>query len=113
MAQLGIQQFGEPRGRLSRLARQAETDLRATGAKPRRVRLTGIDALTASELRIAELAAGGLTNREIAQALYVTARTVEGHLTNVFRKLDIRARGNLPTALIDVTQPMRPSSHTN
>jgi DNA-binding CsgD family transcriptional regulator len=87
------------------LAGQAETDLRATGAKPRRVRLTGIDALTASELRIAELAADGLTNREIAQALYVTARTVEGHLTNVFRKLDIKARSNLPTALIGTTQP--------
>jgi len=90
------------------LAGQAETDLRATGAKPRRVRLTGIDALTASELRIAELAAGGLTNREIAQALYITARTVEGHLTNVFRKLDIKARSNLPTALIGTTQPARP-----
>jgi DNA-binding CsgD family transcriptional regulator len=88
------------------LAGQAETDLRATGAKARSVRLTGIDALTASELRIAELAADGLTNQEIAQALYITARTVEGHLTSVFRKLDVKRRNHLPAAL---TTPARPA----
>ena len=74
------------------LADRAETELRATGAKPRRAVLTGVDALTASELRVAELAAQGLTNREIAQALFVTSRTVEGHLTQVFRKLDVPSR---------------------
>ena len=74
------------------LADRAETELRATGAKPRRAVLTGVDALTASELRVAELAAQGLTNREIAQALFVTARTVEGHLTQAFRKLDVPSR---------------------
>jgi hypothetical protein len=61
------------------LAERAETELRATGAKPRRVMRTGFEALTASERRIAELAADGLTNCEIAQTLFVTARTVEGH----------------------------------
>ena len=89
------------------LAERAETELRATGAKPRRVMLTGLEALTASERRIAELAADGLTNREIAQILFVTARTVEGHLTNVFNKLDIRARTELPTALATSTQAVR------
>jgi len=74
------------------LADRAETELRATGARPRRAVLTGLDALTASELRVAELAAQGLTNREIAQALFVTARTVEGHLTQAFRKLDVPSR---------------------
>ena len=89
------------------LARQAETELRATGAKPRRVLLNGLEALTASERRIAELAADGLTNREIAQTLFVTARTVEGHLTNVFNKLDVNARTALPAALAAPTQAVR------
>jgi DNA-binding CsgD family transcriptional regulator len=81
------------------LADQAETELRATGARPRRVLLTGLDALTASERRIAELASQGLTNREIAQTLFVTARTVVGHLTSVFRKLQLDSRDELPAAL--------------
>jgi DNA-binding CsgD family transcriptional regulator len=81
------------------LADQAETELRATGAKPRRARLTGVEALTASERRVAELAAQGLTNREIAQALFVTARTVEGHLTRTFQKLDLRSREDLAPTL--------------
>ena len=78
------------------LAERAETELRATGARPRRAVLTGVEALTASERRVAELAADGLTNREIAQALFVTMRTVEGHLTSVFAKLDVRSRAELP-----------------
>jgi DNA-binding CsgD family transcriptional regulator len=89
------------------LAEWAETELRATGAKPRRVMLTGLEALTASERRIAELAADGLTNREIAQTLFVTARTVEGHLTNVFNKLEVKARTGLPIALATSTQAAR------
>ena len=48
---------------------------------------------------MAELAAQGMTNREIAQALFVTARTVEGHLTHTFQKLDLRSREDLATAL--------------
>jgi DNA-binding CsgD family transcriptional regulator len=81
------------------LARRAETELRATGAKPRRVLLTGLEALTASERRIAELAALGHTNSEIAQTLFITTRTVEGHLTHVFQKLEVKTRMELPTAL--------------
>ena len=81
------------------VADRAETELRATGAKPRRAQLTGVEALTASERRVAELAAQGLTNREIAQALYVTARTVEGHLTRTFQKLDVSSREDLAEAL--------------
>jgi DNA-binding NarL/FixJ family response regulator len=61
--------------------------------------LTGLEALTVSERRIAELSGQGLTNRQIAQNLFVTARTVEGHLTQVFHKLDIAARTELPAAL--------------
>jgi DNA-binding CsgD family transcriptional regulator len=81
------------------LADYAETELRATGARPRRVVLTGLDSLTASERRIAEYASQGLTNREIAQALFVTGRTVEGHLTSVFRKLQLQSRNELAEAL--------------
>jgi DNA-binding CsgD family transcriptional regulator len=86
------------------IASRAEIELRATGAKPRRVLLTGLEALTASERRIAELAAEGLSNPQIAQTLFVTSRTVEGHLTHVFQKLDINARTDLLTALAAPTQ---------
>ena len=82
------------------LAARAETELRATGARPRSVVLSGLDSLTASERRVAELARDGMTNREIAQSLFVTARTVEGHLTQVFRKLDLSAREQLAGALV-------------
>jgi DNA-binding CsgD family transcriptional regulator len=81
------------------LAERAEAELRATGARPRRVVLSGLESLTASERRVAELAAQNLTNREIAQLLFVTARTVEGHLTSVFRKLQVSSRDELPAAL--------------
>jgi DNA-binding NarL/FixJ family response regulator len=68
------------------LAERAREELRATGARPRRSILRGVDALTASELRIARMAAEGLTNREIAQELFVTIRTVEMHLTRTDTK---------------------------
>jgi DNA-binding CsgD family transcriptional regulator len=82
-----------------RLAERAETELRATGARPRRIVLTGVESLTASERRIAEFAGQGLTNREIAQMLFITTRTVEGHLTSVFRKLRLDSRSELAGAL--------------
>jgi DNA-binding CsgD family transcriptional regulator len=81
------------------LAAQAETDLAATGARSRSGVLGGLGALTPSERRVAGLAADGLTNRQIAQALMVTPRTVEGHLTSAFRKLDVSSRGRLAAAL--------------
>jgi DNA-binding CsgD family transcriptional regulator len=87
------------------LAELAEAELRATGARPRRVVLTGVDSLTASERRIAELASQGLTNREIAQTLFVTARTVEGHLTSIFRKLQVESRSGLQSVL-EVATPV-------
>ena len=61
--------------------------------------LTGPAALTASERRTAEMAATGLSNAEIAQALFVTVKTVEGHLSGAYRKLDVRSRAELPGAL--------------
>jgi DNA-binding CsgD family transcriptional regulator len=67
--------------------------------RPRRVVRTGVDALTASERRVAGMAADGMTNREIAQALFVTTRTVEVHLTHAYQKLDISSREALPAGL--------------
>jgi DNA-binding CsgD family transcriptional regulator len=79
----------------SRLVERARLELRATGAKPRRAVLTGLQALTPSERRIAELAAQGMSNPEIAQALFVTLNTVEGHLRHVYQKLSISSRREL------------------
>ncbi len=81
------------------LAEHARQELIAAGARPRRDALRGRDALTATESRVAEMAAAGMTNREIAQALFVTLRTVETHLTHAFPKLGIRSRRELPEAL--------------
>jgi class 3 adenylate cyclase/DNA-binding CsgD family transcriptional regulator len=81
------------------LAEHAHEELVATGARPRRVELSGAAALTPSERRIAAMAAEGLSNREIAQALFVTLRTVEMHLSNAFRKLGVSSRTQLPAAL--------------
>ena len=78
---------------------RARDELRATGARPRRQLLSGPASLTASERRVAQLAVEGRTNREIAQELFVTMKTVEMHLSNAYRKLDIRSRGQLKAAL--------------
>lgn len=82
-------------------ADRAHAELVAAGARPRRDRrfMTGPESLTASEMRVAALAAEGLTDRAIAQQLYVTQSAVQFHLRNVFRKLEISARGDLATAL--------------
>ena len=80
------------------LADRAAAELRTAGARPRRRVTTGADALTASEHRVAELAATGMTNKEIAQSLFVTLRTVEMHLSNVYGKLGISSRQNLRAA---------------
>jgi DNA-binding CsgD family transcriptional regulator len=81
------------------LAETARSELYAAGARPRTEALAGVEALTASEKRVADLAAGGDTNRDIAQALYVTPKTVEVHLSNTYRKLGIRSRRELAGAL--------------
>lgn len=83
------------------LATRAAEEQHASGARPRRVPLKGAAALTPSERRIAELAAGGATNRQIAAELYLTPKTVEWHLSHVFSKLDISSRRQLAAALSD------------
>jgi ATP/maltotriose-dependent transcriptional regulator MalT len=91
----------------SGLEAQAHEELLIAGARPQRVALSGVDALTASERRVAELAARGYRNREIAQALFVTLKTVEVHLGHVYAKLAIRGRSQLSDAL-GGPQPARP-----
>jgi DNA-binding NarL/FixJ family response regulator len=81
------------------LVERAEHELGATGARPRRLLLSGVESLTASERRVAQFAAEGLSNKDIAQALFVTTKTVEVHLSNVYRKLGIGSRTELPQAL--------------
>jgi DNA-binding CsgD family transcriptional regulator len=81
------------------LAARAEDELRASGARPRRRAVSGPYAMTASEGRVARMAARGMSNRDIAQALFVTAKTVENQLGSAYRKLGIRSRDELDSAL--------------
>ena len=81
------------------LERRVRAELAAIGIRPRTVDRSGPESLTASELRVVELAAAGGTNREIAQTLFVTEKTVETHLGRAFRKLNISSRRQLRDVL--------------
>ena len=81
------------------LVARGNDELAATGAHPRTILLSGLDSLTASERRVAQMAAEEMSNKEIAQALFVTVKTVEQHLGRVYRKLDIGSRRELGAAL--------------
>jgi DNA-binding CsgD family transcriptional regulator len=81
------------------LIAQANDELAATGARPRKVVQTGLETLTASERRVAQLAADEMSNKDIAQALFVTVKTVEVHLSSVYRKLEISSRRQLAASL--------------
>lgn len=85
------------------LAEQARSELHAAGGRPRTTALSGFESLTPSERRVADLAAAGRTNRDIAQELFVTPKTVERHLGNVYRKLGISNRQELGGQLAGVT----------
>lgn len=81
------------------LTERAHTELWATGARPRTPIRTGLDALTPSERRVADMAASGMSNPAIAQNLFVTVKTVEMHLSSAYRKLSIGSRAALGPAL--------------
>ena len=84
---------------------RARRELVIAGGRPRRDAARGRDALTPGELRVAQLAAAGHTNRQIAQALFVTQRTVENHLTSTYAKLQISSRSGLPPPSAAAAQP--------
>jgi DNA-binding CsgD family transcriptional regulator len=81
------------------LVEHARADLYASGARPRTTAVRGVGALTASERRVVTLAVDGQSNRDIAQTLFVTPKTVEVHLSNAYRKLGVRSRRELGAAL--------------
>jgi DNA-binding NarL/FixJ family response regulator len=92
---LAAQAFTEARTMFEQLGaptwgQQASNELERVGPRRR-----APDELTATELRVAELAAAGMTNREVAQVTYMSAKTVEAHLASVYRKLGIRSRAQL------------------
>lgn len=81
------------------LMERSRRSLRAAGARPRRLAMTGPAALTPAERRVASLAAQGLTNTAIAEMLFINVKTVESHLARAFKKLDVSSRTELPDAL--------------
>jgi DNA-binding CsgD family transcriptional regulator len=82
-----------------RLEERIAEEMRVAGARPRRRALSGPESLTPAEYRVAAAAARGATNREIGQTLFISMRTVEMHLTNTYRKLDISTRTDLAGAI--------------
>jgi ATP/maltotriose-dependent transcriptional regulator MalT len=86
------------------LAGRAMRETTAAGARPRRTAMEGLEALTARERQVAGLAAQGMSNREIAEALFVTVKTVEWHLKHTYEKLGVSSRRELRGALTDAAQ---------
>jgi DNA-binding CsgD family transcriptional regulator len=86
-------------GGMTALRERARVELSATGARPRKPIVTGVDSLTATERRVAGMAAEGRTNRQIAQSLFVTIKAVEAHLHHTYQKLDINTRKSLAGVL--------------
>ena len=76
-------------------AERARQELRASGEKIRRAPPTAAAQLTAQELQVTKLVAAGLSNREVAAQLFVSPRTVDFHLRNVFTKLGVTSRSQL------------------
>lgn len=85
--------------RMTSVLRKATEELLLAGGRPRRDRVTGVSALTPSQLRAARLAVRGLGNRAIAEELVLTIKTVESHLAAAYRKLGITSRDELASRL--------------
>jgi DNA-binding CsgD family transcriptional regulator len=91
------------------LSAHALEELAVTGTRPRRGRLSGVAGLTASERRVAKMAASGASNPEIAQAWFVTRATVESHRHAAYQKLDITSRKQLADVLEAVAIDAEPN----
>jgi DNA-binding CsgD family transcriptional regulator len=104
-AELGAARDRAEHLRLPALAARAEEEQKASGGRPRRARLSGAESLTPSERRIADRARAGASNRQIAAELFLTNKTVEWHMGNVFRKLGVASRQELAAALADEAEP--------
>jgi DNA-binding CsgD family transcriptional regulator len=87
------------------LLERAGEELAAAGVRLRRPALSGKHALTASERRVAQMAASGMSNPQIAQALFVTRKTIEMHLGHAYQKLDVKGREQLAAALAAEDKP--------
>jgi DNA-binding CsgD family transcriptional regulator len=81
------------------LVNRAVSELRTAGARPRRLALSGYQSLTPGERRVAQLAMAGQSNAAIAEELFLSQKTVEGHLARAYRKLGIRSRQQLRAEL--------------
>ncbi len=92
--------------RAHRLVEVAGSQLRAAGARPRRLGSTGVDSLTPAELRAVHMAAANVTNRAIADELFVNVKTIEGHLSRAYRKLGITSRFDLAEVLGSRSRPV-------
>jgi DNA-binding CsgD family transcriptional regulator len=92
--------------RAHRLVEVARSQLRAAGARPRRLQSTGVDSLTPAELRAVHMAAANVTNRAIADELFVNVKTIEGHLSRAYRKLGITSRFDLAEVLGSRNRPV-------
>jgi DNA-binding CsgD family transcriptional regulator len=86
---------------MERLRARAHEELVLADGRPRRTRLRGPTSLTDAQRQVADLAAAGGTNREIAEQLFVSIKTVETHLAAVYRKLGISRREELAPALVE------------
>ena len=87
---------------LTHWAEQAADELAATGATARRARPPADEPLTSQETRVALLAAQGLSNREIGAALFLSPKTIERHLSSVFRKRGFKSRKRLPAPSVQL-----------
>jgi DNA-binding CsgD family transcriptional regulator len=94
---------------MERLREHAHRELVLAGGRPRRARVTGPESLTAAQQQVAGLAASGRTNRQVAEELFVTIKTVETHLGAVYRKLGITTRDEL-VAMLGAAVPERQST---